>query len=195
MNKSRKNPRLKVVCEGDAFVMTGRMLRQATSLRSAAEMLNQARNKPAEGKGQEDFFAAFHGIPILQAQSAETALKALWRIGHNEDRGEPPHCHNLAMLHDNLTETIQMLLAERFPEIPDPSCQHFPIPYRKGLRAILNDHEAALEEWRYAYEHGSLRFEHVFDDVLATLIEVGWQLHDQWLARLREEGAQDPDPP
>ncbi|MXY33718.1 MAG: hypothetical protein F4Y60_06445 [Boseongicola sp. SB0664_bin_43] len=195
MNKSRKSPRLKVVCEGDAYIIAGRMLSQATSLRSAAEMLNQARNKPAEGKSQEDFLAAFHGVPILQAQSAEIALKALWRIGHNKELGEPPRCHNLTRLHDNLTETIQMLLAERFPEIPDPSCPHFPIPYRKGLRAILNDHETALEEWRYAYELGSLRFEHVFDDVLNTLIELGWQLHNQWLTRLRDGGAQDPGPP
>ncbi|MDE0694528.1 MAG: hypothetical protein OXH76_01680 [Boseongicola sp.] len=69
------------------------------------------------------------------------------------------------------------------------------MPYRKGLRAILNDHEAALEEWRYACELGSLRFGHVCNDVLTTFVEVGWQLHNQWLARLREGGAQDPGPP
>ena len=88
-----------------------------------------------------------------------------------------------------------MLLAEAFPEIPDPSCPHFPIPYRKGLRAILNEHETALEDWRYAYELGSLRFEHVFDEVLNTLISVGWQLHNLWLRRLRAKPLAGSDAP
>ena len=44
--------------------------------------------------------------------------------------------------------------------------------------------------WRYAYELGSLRFEHVFDEVLSTLINVGWELHNLWVKRLREGGAQ-----
>ena len=187
--------RLKVVDEGDACAMAERMLGLATSLRRAAEMLDQAHNETAQSGSQEDFFAAFHGAPILRAQSAEIALKALWRIGHDVERGHPPRHHNLTKLHDDLTKTIQMLLAERFPEIPDPSCPHFPIPYRKGLRAILNDHETALQRWRYAYERDSLRFEHVFDEVLNTLINVGWQLHNQWLRRLREEGAEVPSQP
>lgn len=195
MKKRRKKARLKVVDEGDAWEMTARMLRQATSLRRAADILDQAHNETAKGRGQEDFSAAFHGAPILRAQSAEIALKALWRIGHNEERGEPPHFHNLTKLHDALTETIRKLLSEEFPEIRDPSCPHFPIPYRKGLRAILNDHETALEEWRYAYELGSLGFEHVFDEVLNTLINVGWQLHNQWLRRLLEGGVQAPSQP
>ena len=46
-----------------------------------------------------------------------------------------------------------------------------------------------------AYEFGSLRFEHVFDEVLSTLINVGWQLQNLWLRRLREEGAQAPSQP
>ena len=56
--------------------------------------------KQWEGRNREDFSAAFHGAPILRAQSAEIALKALWRIGHNEERGGPPHHHNLTELHD-----------------------------------------------------------------------------------------------
>ena len=129
--------------------MTARMLRLATSLRRAAEILDQARIAPTGGRNQEDFSAAFYGAPILRAQSAEIALKALWRIGHNQERGKPPHYHNLTELHDGLTDGIQKLLAEEFPEIRDPSCPHFPIPIRKGLRGILNEHEIALEEWRY----------------------------------------------
>ena len=192
MKKRRRMARLEVVDEGDACEMTARMLRLATSLRRAAEMLDQAHNAAAEGRKREDFSAAFYGAPILRAQSAEIALKALWRIGHNQERGKPPHHHNLTELHDSLTGTIQKLLAEEFPEIRDPSCPHFPIPVRKGLRTILNEHETALEEWRYAYELGSLRFEYVFDEVLNTLINVGWQLHNLWLGRLREGGAQAP---
>ena len=190
MKKHRQMARLKVVDEGDAFEITARMLRLATSLRRAAEILDQANNETAECRNQEDFSAAFYGAPILQAQSAEIALKALWRIGHNEDRGIPPHHHNLTELHDALNETIQKRLAEEFPEIRDPWCPHFPIPVRKGLRAILKEHETALIKWRYAYEFGSLRFEHVFDEVLKTLIGVGWQLHNQWLRRLREGSVQ-----
>ena len=190
MKNRRQRARLKVVDEGDAYEMSARMLRLATSLRRAAEILDQAHNAAAEGRNQEDFSAAFYGAPILRAQSAEIALKALWRIGHNEERGNPPHHHNLTALHDALTETVQKLLAEEFPEIRDPSCPHFPIPVRKGLRTILNEHETALEEWRYAYELGSLRFEHVFDEVLSTLINVGWELHNLWVRRLREEGEQ-----
>lgn len=184
--------RLKIVNEGDACVMTARMLGLATSLRRAAEILDQTHDEAAEGRSREDFSAAFYGAPILRAQSAEIALKALWRIGRNEARGEPPHHHNLTELHDALTETIKKLLAEEFPEIRGPSCPHFPILYRKGLRAILNNHETALQEWRYAYERGSLRFEHVFDEVLNTLINVGWQLHNLWLRRLREGGVEAP---
>ena len=195
MKNRRRIERLEVVDEGDACEMTARMLRLATSLRRAAEILNQAHNEAAEGRNREDFSAAFHGAPILRAQSAEIALKALWRIGHNEECGKPPHHHNLTDLHDSLTETIQKLLAEEFPEIRDPLYPHVPIPVRKGLRTILNEHETALEEWRYAYERGSLRFEHVFGEVLNTLIKVGCQLHDQWLRRLREEGAQAPSQP
>ena len=191
----RRIERLKVVDEGDAFEMTARMLGLATSLRRAAEILDQAHNEAGEGRKREDFSAAFHGAPILRAQSAEIALKALWRIGHNEERGEPPQHHNLTDLHDALTETIQQLLAEEFPEVRDPSCPHFPIPVRPGLRTILKEHETALEDWRYAYELGSLRFEHVFDEVLNTLIGVGWQLHNLWLRRLREEYAQAPSQP
>ena len=185
MKKRRRTARLKVIDEGDAYEMTARMLRLATSLRRAAEILDQARNEAGEGRNQEDFSAAFHAAPILRAQSAEIALKALWRIGHSEECGEPPHHHNLTGLHDALTETIQKLLAEEFPEIRDPSCPHFPIPVRKRLRTILNEHETVLEDWRYAYELGSLRFEHVFDEVLNTLIGAGWQLHNLWLERLR----------
>lgn len=192
VKESRRMARLKIVDQGDAYVMTARMLGLATSLRRAAEILDQARSEAGEGRNREDFSAGFHGAPILRAQSAEIALKALWRIGRNEKRGEPPHCHNLTKLHDALTEPIQKRLSEEFPEIPDPWCPHFPIPYRKGLRAILNDHETALQEWRYAYEHGSLGFEHVFDEVLNTLIGVGWQLHNLWLRSLREEDAQAP---
>ena len=195
MKNRRRRARLEVVEEGDAFEMTARMLRLATNLRRAAEILDQARNEGGEGRNGDDFSAAFHGAPILRAQSAEIVLKALWRIGHNEERGEPPHHHNLTELHDALTETIQKLLAEEFPEIRDPSCPHFPIPVRQGLWAVLNEHETALEDWRYAYELGSLRFEHVFDEVLNTLISVGWRLHNLWLRRLREEYAQTPSQP
>ena len=195
MKNRRRIARLKVKDEGDAYEMTARMLRLATRLRRAAEILDQARNEGREGRNQEDFSAAFHGAPILRAQSAEIALKALWRIGRNEQRGEPPRRHNLTELHDALNETIQKLLAQEFPEIRDPSCPHFPIPVRQGLRTILNEHETALEEWRYAYELGSLRFEHMFDEVLNTLIDVGWRLHNLWLRRLREEGAQSRSQP
>ena len=197
MKEGRNEALLEVVDEGDACVMTARMLKLATSLRRAAEMLDQAHGEAAKGEGrsQEDFFAAFYGAPILRVQSAEVALKALWRIGHDVEHGTPPRHHNLTKLHDDLTETIQMLLAERFPEIPDPSCPHFPIPYRKGLPAILNDYETAFQQWRYAYELGSLRFEHVFDDVLDTLINVGWKLHSLWLRSLRAGGAEAPRQP
>lgn len=195
MKESRNEARLEVFDEGDACVMTARMLKLATSLRRAAEMLDQAHGEAAKGRSQEDFSAAFYGAPILRAQSAEIALKALWRIGHDVEHGNPPRRHNLTKLHDDLTETIQMLLAERFPEIPDPLCPHFPIPYRKGLRAILNDHQAALQQWRYAYELRSLGFEHVFDEVQHTLINVGWELHNLWLSRLREGGAEAPSQP
>jgi len=195
MKDRRRTARLKIVDEGDAFEMTARMLGLATSLRRAAEILDQARKEGGESRNREDFSAAFHGAPILRAQSAEIVLKALWRIGHNEERGEPPHHHNLTELHDALTETIQKLLAEEFPEIRDPSCPHFPIPVRQGLRAVLNEHETALEDWRYSYERGNLRFEHVFDEVLNTLISVGWQLHNRWLRKLREEYAQAPSQP
>ena len=172
--------------------MAARMLKLATSLRRAAEILDQAHDESTEGRNGGDFSAAFHGAPILRAQSAEIALKALWRIGHNEERGEPPPEHDLTKLHDALTELIQNRLAEEFPEIRDPSCPHSPIPVRKGLRTVLNEHDAALVEWRYAYELGSLRFEHVFDEVQSTLINVGWQLHNLWLERLREGSAQAP---
>ncbi|MCY3596134.1 MAG: hypothetical protein OXG71_01660 [Rhodospirillales bacterium] len=195
LKNRRRRARLKVIDEGDAFEMTARMLGLATSLRRAAEILDQARNEGGAGRNREDFSAAFHGAPILRAQSAEIALKALWRIGHNQEHGEPPHHHNLTDLHDAPTETIQELLAEEFPEIRDPSCPHFPIPVRQGLRSILNEHETALEDWRYSYELGSLRFEHVFGEVLNTLISVGWQLHNLWLRRLREDGAQAPSRP
>ena len=195
MKSRRRRARLEIVDEGDACEITARMLRLATSLRRAAEILGQTQNEAGEGRNREDFSAAFHGAPILRAQSAEIALKALWRIGHNVERGEPPHHHNLTDLHDALTEPIQKLLAEEFPEIRDPSCPHFPIPVRQGLRTILNEHETALEDWRYAYELGSLRFEHVFDEVLNTLISVGWQLHKLWLKWLREEYAQAPSQP
>ena len=195
MKNRRRIERLKVVHEGDAYEMTFRMLMLATSLRRAAEILDQARNETAEGGNREDFSAGFYGAPILRAQSAEIALKALWRIGHIGEHDEPPHHHNLTKLHDALTETIQKLLAEEFPEIRDPYCPHFPIPVRQGLRAILNEHETALEDWRYAYELGNLRFEHVFDEVLKTLIAVGWRLHNRWFRRLREEAAQAPSQP
>ena len=187
MKNRRRRARLEVVDEGDTCEMTARMLSLATSLRRAAKILDQAHNESGEGRNREDFSAAFHGAPILRAQSAEIALKALWRIGHNEGRDKPPHHHNLTDLHDALTETIRKLLAEEFPEIRDPTCPHYPIPVRQGLRTILNEHETALEDWRYAYELGSLRFEQVFDEVLNTLISVGWQLHNLWLRRLREE--------
>ena len=72
--------------EGDAYEITARMLRLATSLRRAAEILDQAHNEAGEGRNWEYFSAAFHGAPILRAQSAEIALKALWRIGHNEEQ-------------------------------------------------------------------------------------------------------------
>ncbi len=194
MNSCRKRKAMHTICklsldERDAYQMTARMLSQAASLRRAAEILDQAYNEAGEGRNQEDFSAAFHGAPILRAQSAEIALKALWRIGRHEERGEPPRHHNLTKLHDAQTKTIQKLLAEEFPEIRDPSCPHFPIPVRQGLRTILNEHETALKDWRYAYELGSLRFAHVFDEVLNTLISVGWQQHNLWLRKLREEDA------
>lgn len=187
--------RLEVVDEGDACIMAGRMLRLASSLRRAAELLDRARGEPAESRNEEDLLAAFHGAPILRAQSAEIALKALWRIGHKAERDDPPRHHDLAGLHDDLTETIRQLLAERFPEIPDPTCPHSSIPYRKGLRAILTDHEAALQEWRYAYERDSLWFEHVFDEVLDALIDVAWRLYSPWLARLQEGAPEAPGQP
>ena len=187
--------RLEVIDEGDACAMTERMLRLASSLRRAAEMLDRARKVPAEGRDEDDLLAAFHGAPILRAQSAEIALKALWRIGHKAERGDPPQHHNLTRLHDDLAKPIRQLLAERFPVVSDPYCPHSPIPYRKGLRAILNDHEAALQEWRYAYERDSLGFEHVFDEVLDTLIDVGWRLYSLWLARLQEGGSEAPGQP
>ena len=116
MKKRRQRARLKVVDEGDAYEMTTRMLRLATSLRRAAEILDQADDAAAEGRNQEeDFSAVFYGAPLLRAQSAEIALKALWRIGHNQKRRKPPHDHNLTKLHDGLTEGIQKLLAEEFP--------------------------------------------------------------------------------
>ena len=59
--------------------MAERMPRLATSLRRAAEVLDRARNEPAERRDEEDISAAFHAAPILRAQSAEIALKALWR--------------------------------------------------------------------------------------------------------------------
>ena len=185
MKKRRQRVRLEVVDEGDSYEMTARMLRLATSLRRGAEILDEAHNAAAKGRNEEDLSAGLYGPPILRVQSAEIALKALWRIGHNEERGEPPHEHNLTKLHDTLTETTQKLLAEELPEIRDPSCPHSPILVRKGLRTILNEHETALVEWRYAYEFGSLRFEHEFDEVLRTLIDVGWHLHNLWLRRLR----------
>ena len=141
LKNRRRMARLKVIDEGDAHEMTARMLRLATSLRRASEILDQAHGEAGEGRNREDFSAAFHGAPILRAQSAEIALKALWRIGHNEERGEPPHHHNLTELHDALTKTIQKRLAEEFPEIRDPSCPHSPMPVRQGLRAILHEHE------------------------------------------------------
>ena len=195
MKKRRRIEHLKVVHEGDAYVMAERMLRLATSLRRAAKILDKAHNEAGECRNQEDSSAVFYGAPILRAQSAEIALKALWRIGHTEDRDEPPQYHNLTDLHDALTETIQKLLAEAFSEIRDPSCPHFPIPVRKGLRTILNEHETALVDWRYAYELGNIRFEDVFDEVLDTLINVGWRLHNLWLRRLRESSAQAPGQP
>ncbi len=106
MKNLRRIARLKVIDEGDAYKITARMLRLATSLRRAAEILDQAHNEAREGRNREDFSAAFYGTPILRAQSAEIALKALWRIGHNEERGAPPHHHNLTKLHDALTEPI-----------------------------------------------------------------------------------------
>ena len=77
MKNRRRIARLKVIDEGDAYEMTARMLGLATSLRRAAEILDQARNEGGEGRNGEDFSAAFHGAPILRAQSAEIALKAL----------------------------------------------------------------------------------------------------------------------
>ena len=151
MKKHGQRERLKVMDEGDACEMTARMLKQAKSLRRAAEMLDQTHNAPARCVNQEDVSAAFYGAPILRAQAAENALKALWRIGQGEKRGEPPHCHSLTKLHDALPETIRKLLEEEFPEIRDPSCPHVPIPVRKGLRTNLDEHENALEEWRYTY--------------------------------------------
>ncbi len=154
---------------------------QAAALRRAAEILDRARRAVPAGGSSEDMSAAFHGAPILRAQSAEIALKALWRIGCNEERDDPPRCHSLTRLHDRLPETIQRQLAEDFPKIPDPSCPHFPVPYRKGLRTILSDHDTALADWRYAHEFGTLWFEHAFEVVTDTLIDVGRRLHDRWM--------------
>ena len=90
MKNRRRIGRLEVVHEGDACVMAERMLRLATSLRRAAKMLDSGHYETGESRNQEDFYAAFHGVPILQTQSAEIALKALWRIGHTEERDAPP---------------------------------------------------------------------------------------------------------
>ena len=117
MNKNRRTVRLKISGEGDAYEMAARMLWQATGLRRAAEILDQARNGAAEGGNRENFSAAFFGAPILRAQSAEIALKALWYIGYGEKPDNPPRCHNLTKLHDTLTQAIQKLLAEKFLEI------------------------------------------------------------------------------
>jgi len=163
--------------------MTGRMLMHATDLRRAAEILDRAHREAADGGDRGDMSAALRGVPILRAQSAEIALKALWRIGRTGKLGEPPRRHSLTWLHDALPGTMRELLAEGFPEIPDPSCPHFPVPYRKGLRAILKDHESALADWRYAHEFGTLRFEHAFGEVLDVLIDVGRRLHGEWLVR------------
>lgn len=184
----KSDARLKVVDEFGACRMTTRMLNAANDLRHAAEMLDRM---PEDATG-EDFTAALCGAPILRAQSAEIALKALWLIGHNMECGDPsdaPPCrHKLTKLHDALTGNIRNLLAEVFPEIPDPYCPHFPIPYRKGLRTILCEHEDALIKWRYIYEHDGIQFAHVFDEVLMTLIKVGRQLQFQWQRRLQADG-------
>lgn len=193
MKKRRRMESLEVVDEGYACVMVARMLGQASSLRRAAEILDShMRNEAAQDRNREDFSAALRGAPILRAQSAEIALKALWRIGHKEKLGEPPRDHDLTELHDALPETIRELLAEEFPEIPDPFRPHSLIPARKGLGTILDEHATALVEWRYAYERSSLAFENVFDEVLDTLIAVGWRLHHQWLMRLRKQDARQP---
>ena len=115
MKNRRRIAHLKIIDERDAYEMTARMLRLAASLRRAEVILDQAHNAAGEGRNQEDFSAAFHGAPILRAQSAEIALKALWRIGHNEERGEPPHHHNLTKLHDALHDLIaaHVLAADR----------------------------------------------------------------------------------
>ena len=49
MKKSRTKVRLEVVAEGDACAMTARMLGLATSLRRAAEILDQAHSEAGEG--------------------------------------------------------------------------------------------------------------------------------------------------
>jgi len=176
--------RLMVIDERDACQMTARMLEQATCLRRAAAILDQTCNTTAKNEDREDFLAAFRGAPILRAQSAEIALKALWCIGHGGARGKPPRRHNLTELHDALTETIQERLAREF-EIRHPSWSQLP-PVRPGLRTILTDHDAALMNWRYAHEHDSPRFENVFDEVLDTLIDIGGALHELWRQRLLE---------
>ncbi|MCY4347936.1 MAG: hypothetical protein OXC17_14270 [Aestuariivita sp.] len=173
--------------EIDTHRMTARMLRQAASLNRAAEILYQVGNKPADKSHGDDFSAVFHGVPILRAQSAEIALKALWYIGRHREDGGPPRSHNLTKLHDVLPEKIQKLLVAAFPEISDPSSPHLP-PVRQGLRAVLNEHEDALKQWRYTYEYDSLRFENVFDEVLKTLMNTGWQLHTEWLNKLQAQG-------
>ncbi|MCY4305630.1 MAG: hypothetical protein OXC62_12775 [Aestuariivita sp.] len=183
MKKSNKAC-LKVDNEADTFKITGRMLNTATSLYRAAEILNQVHNGKAEDRSEKDFLTTFHGVPILLAQAAEISLKTLWYIGHNENRNTPPHCHNLTKLHDALPKTIQKLLEKRLAQISNPSHPHFPMPYREGLRTILEDHKTALVEWRYIYEHSHLNFENVFKDVLNTLLDVGGQLHSQWREKL-----------
>ncbi|MCY4192220.1 MAG: hypothetical protein OXD42_13030 [Rhodospirillaceae bacterium] len=176
--------------ELEAFQRSGRMLQVATDLHRAAEILDRVRKESSDGKTIDDFTGTLHGSPILWAQSAEIALKALWYIGHgleqdDPSRADPLRSHNLTKLHDDLTKEVQKRLASEFPEIPDPVIPHFPIPYRKGLRAILCEHETALVEWRYTYEHNGLRFEHVFTEVLTTVLKVGWDLHNQWILKLR----------
>ena len=175
VNKCRQRARLEVSDEGDACEMSARMLGRARSLSRAAEILDETREGVGEGRNREDFSAGFHGGPILWAQSAEIALKALWYIGHKGEGGEPPRVHDLRELHDGLPETVKKRLAEEFPEIRDPRFPQLPIPVRKGLRTILKEHQSALEEWRYSYELDYLTFEKVFGEVVGTLIDVGWQ--------------------
>lgn len=68
MKESWNKARLEVVDEGDSCVMSARMLKLATSLRRAAEVLDQSHGESAEGRSQEDFSAAFYGAQILRAQ-------------------------------------------------------------------------------------------------------------------------------